>query len=347
MKVLHLVASLGAGGAEKQLYLLCRDSASQVDHRVVAIREEGRWADPIRSIGVRVDCLNSAIRAPAVVFRLRGIISRIRPAIVHCWLPSANILGVLAGWPAPVIASVLNVDDWKPWTYRMADRFLSRFWSAVLCNSYAGAEWTIRSGIPREKVYTIPNGLDSCPPSVRVRSPELTICLASRLVPQKQVDLALRVAARVPAARFLIAGDGPLRPKLEAQAPANVRFLGHLDDVSPVYARSDIFLSTSVREGTSNSLMEAMQAGCVPVVTPAGDNARIVTDGISGRVVSPERMPEAILEVEKRLDELSEQARQAAGRLGAKATADETVRLYQRLLSNEIHYANPLPGLHQ
>jgi glycosyltransferase involved in cell wall biosynthesis len=347
LKVLHLVASLGAGGAERQLYLLCRESSPRVDNHLIAIKSEGRWAAPIRSLGVPVECLRTPLRDPFAIFRLRKRIASIRPDVVHCWLPAVNLIGALASWPVPVVASVHNVDDWKPWHYRMADRLLSPLWNAVLSNSRAGARQTLRAGIPPAKVCTIPNGLEFRPPLARTRNRDLTICIASRLVRQKRVDLALRIAGQLPEARFLIAGDGPLREQLASHAPRNTRFLGQLADLAPLFGASDIFLSTSDREGMSNSLMEAMQAGCVPVVSPAGDNALIVEDRISGRVVEPSRMSGAILETTQQLDEMSANAARAVQKFTVQSMVEQTVALYRRVLAREVPHANPLPGLHQ
>lgn len=339
MKVLHLVASLGSGGAERQLYLLCRETAGRVRHRVLAVSSEGRWAEPLRELGVEVECLGSSPRSPLTLWRVRSRIRAIDPDLVHCWLPSMNILGALASGPRPTVASVRNVDDWKPLAYRLADRAVSPLWSAVICNSHSGAAFTEASGIPAAKVRMVPNGIEfreapprpSAPPAVAV-----TVC---RLTPQKRVDRILDTARRLREFRFLIAGDGPQRQWLESMAPDNVRFLGEVPDPWPLLSTASYFLLASEREGMSNALLEALQAGCVPVVTDAGDNARVVEDGVSGIVAGPGEFAAAIENNLVRWEEMSRAARARASRFGVAAMAEGTLEVYSDACS--------VPGLHQ
>ncbi len=335
------------GGAERQLYLLCRQTQGRIANRVVAIASEGRWADPLRESGVPVDCLRTGLRDPRVLWRIARAIHRCDPDLVHCWLPSVNLIGPVAAQGRPIVASVRNVDDWKPWWYRLADRIVSPFWTAIVANSYAGADHILREGIAAAKVHVVPNGLEPRTPLTRLRRPHVTLCAASRLVPQKRVDRILALARTMPEAEFIIAGDGPLRVSLEREAPANVKFLGPQQDPAWLFASSDFFLLTSEREGTSNSLIEAMQAGCVPVVTGAGDNGRIVEHEVSGWVGQPEKMSAAIRDMLPRWGELSAAARLAAGRYSVESMAEQTLQIYRQVVTHEINNAHPIPGLHQ
>lgn len=52
-------------------------------------------------------------------------------------------------------------------------------------------------------------------------------------------------------------------------------------------AKADVYLNTSIREGTSNSLMESMRAGLPVVATDVGDNARLITEGFNGFIAPP------------------------------------------------------------
>ncbi|MEZ5353950.1 MAG: glycosyltransferase [Bryobacteraceae bacterium] len=347
MRVLHLVPSLGMGGAERQLYLLCRETEGRVSNRVTAIASEGRWAAPLREAGVEVECLHTPLKDPRVVWRLASAVRRAQPDVVHCWLPSANLLGALVAAGHPVVASVRNVDAWKPWIYRLADRAAERFWSAVVVNSFAGAAHTLSQGVAAEKVHVVPNGIEPRTPLTRLHRARTTVCAASRLVPQKRVDLVLDVARALPEADFLIAGDGPMREQLEREAGANVKLVGPQEDPAWLFASSDFFILTSEREGTSNALLEAMQAGCVPVATPAGDNARIVEHGVSGWIGSPDRMGPAMREMLAGWSSMSAAARRAAGRYTVPAMVERTLRIYEQVVTHEVSNTDPVPGLHQ
>jgi glycosyltransferase involved in cell wall biosynthesis len=89
------------------------------------------------------------------------------------------------------------------------------------------------------------------------------------------VETAALVALRDPAAVFLLAGDGELRPELEALVrerglEPHVRFLGWRRDLATVYGASDVFLLTSRNEGTPVALIESLAAGVPGVSTDVG-----------------------------------------------------------------------------
>ena len=184
MRILHFIPALGAGGAERQLYLLCRETNTAVEHLVTTVSGEGRWALPLRELGVPVNCLGSRLRDPRVILRLRSEVTRIAPDLIHCWLPSMNIAGALAAGSTPLIASVRNVDDWKPWFYRLADRAVAPLWSRVIANSHAGAAEVVRTtGLAPHSIQVIVNGIALRAPRVKPDGAQgvvLTACCWSR-----------------------------------------------------------------------------------------------------------------------------------------------------------------------
>lgn len=99
-----------------------------------------------------------------------------------------------------------------------------------------------------------------------------------------------RVAGTVPDVDLILAGDGPLRDTLAAQADelgigSRVRFLGVRDDVPTVLRASDVFALTSISEAASLTLLEAMACRLPVVVTDVGGNPEIVEHGKSGFLV--------------------------------------------------------------
>ncbi|MEZ5399627.1 MAG: glycosyltransferase [Bryobacteraceae bacterium] len=347
MTILHIAASLDTGGAERQLYLLCRQTQGRVENRVTAIARGGRWAEPLRETGAAVEILGCGMRDPRAIARLAVAIRRSGADAVHCWLPSVNLVGALVAGGRPVIASIRNVDDWKPWYYRLAEDLVSPLWSAVVANSHAGAAEAVRQGIQPDKLRVVPNGIEPRTPLTRLRRSKTTICAVSRLVAQKRVDRIVGLARELPEAVFLVAGDGPQRADLAAAAGPNVTFLGEQEDPAWLFASADFFVQTSVREGTSNSLLEAMQAGCVPVVTAAGDNERIVAHGVSGWVGPVEGMADAITALGPRWEALSEAAQNAVRGYSVEAMAARTIEIYRKVIQHAPGNANPIPGLHQ
>lgn len=99
---------------------------------------------------------------------------------------------------------------------------------------------------------------------------------------------------------FTLCGDGPLRPSLEERVrkgamDASFKFTGRLPAgaIADNLRNSDIYVSTSVSDSTSVSLLEAMACGNIPVVTDIPANREWIEDGVNGFLVSLDS-PEAL-----------------------------------------------------
>jgi glycosyltransferase involved in cell wall biosynthesis len=113
--------------------------------------------------------------------------------------------------------------------------------------------------------------------AVRHRRSELRrIGYAGRLWDGKNVDLVLRlfdeIAASNPALELHLAGDGPLRPELEAQAArsphaSRIKFHGYVSDVPAFYADMDLFVFLSAYESFGNVIAEALVTGLPPLTS--------------------------------------------------------------------------------
>lgn len=166
----------------------------------------------------------------------------------------------------------------------------------------------------------------------------LLLC-AGRLVYKKGFAVAVeafaRIAAAVPAARLVIAGDGPLDSELRAQAVRlgigeRVIFAGRVDrSRHPLLVGAcDVYLLPSVHDhrgnvdGLPNALLDALAAGRAVIASDVAGVGLAVRDGETG-VLVPERRAEPLADVMLAL--LNDPARRA--RLGAAARADVTTRL--------------------
>jgi L-malate glycosyltransferase len=146
-----------------------------------------------------------------------------------------------------------------------------------------------------------------------------------------------------PHCRLLLAGDGPLRAELEAQAhlanlDADVRFAGFVQDVDAIYAACDAFVFPSLNEGSGTSLLSAM-AHALPVAALArGGVKEVVEDNVNGLLVQ-EASPTALARAMARLLADGELARRlgeaarltVAAKFSSDRMVDSTLAVLERL----------------
>jgi glycosyltransferase involved in cell wall biosynthesis len=161
-----------------------------------------------------------------------------------------------------------------------------------------------RLGIGGGKMSTFPMGVDGAffeagknRKSVSNGRP-LTIFSNRNLLAIYNVSLLLRAIPMVlkeePKVRFLIAGDGPERGNLEKEAnelntSSTVQFLGRIphEEMPALLSQADIYVSTSLFDGTSISLLEAMACGAFPIVTEIPPNREWIINEQNGFLFSP------------------------------------------------------------
>lgn len=113
-----------------------------------------------------------------------------------------------------------------------------------------------------------------------------------RLAPEKNVPLALRafrdVQRRVPHARMVVVGDGPMRNRLQADHP-DVHFAGTQrgESLAAHYASADVFLFPSLSETFGNVTLEALASGLAVVAFDAAAAGELVRDGHNGLLAVP------------------------------------------------------------
>ena len=123
------------------------------------------------------------------------------------------------------------------------------------------------------------------------------IGVVGRLDPIKDHSTLFQAFAEVrkasPDARLLVVGDGPERAYLEDLAGDGILFLGNRLDVPVILQALDIFVLSSLNEGISNTILEAMATGLPVIATKVGGNSELVEDGATGILVPPKE-PKAI-----------------------------------------------------
>jgi glycosyltransferase involved in cell wall biosynthesis len=157
-------------------------------------------------------------------------------------------------------------------------------------------------GIAGAKISVLPMGVDETfVSSSRKRraasgSREVTVLSNRKFLPVYNIPLLIRaipwVIGAEPGVRFVIAGDGPERERLERQANelkmgSSIRFLGWVrhEEMADLLLNAEIYVSTSLEDGTSVSLLEAMASGAFPIVTDIPSNREWIKDGENGFLI--------------------------------------------------------------
>jgi len=171
-----------------------------------------------------------------------------------------------------------------------------------------------------------------------------------RLDSEKRVDQTIRAFAGLPAdtpAQLTILGDGPCRRDLEALSrrlgqEGRIVFTGAVRDVTPYLKEADIYVSTSVSEGMSNALLEAMSSGVMPVVSRVSGADDLVEEGVSGLVFPPgdetalgSRLKTSLAMTVERRRATGEAARKAVrDRFCIDRVAEDHLSLYRSLIES-------------
>jgi glycosyltransferase involved in cell wall biosynthesis len=301
LRVGLIIGQLTTGGAEGQLHLLCEgfDRATVAPTVYCLSTQVEPYGPRLEAAGVPVRVIGGGrigrVRA------LRRHLRADRIQVAHAWLFIANAYAWAASRGAPwaLVTSARNckrsglaLDALNRRAFRASD--------AIIVNSsqvqdYIEAEY----GAVRERMAVVVNAIDLDrfrPRLDRGASGAPTVVMVGRLVAQKNPLLFVAAAAalrrREPRVRFVLVGDGPQRPAVEAAvAAAGLRdcceLTGERGDVEGLLASADLFWLTSDWEGLPNAVIEAMASGLPVVATDVGGTAELVRAGVEGYTVRP------------------------------------------------------------
>jgi glycosyltransferase involved in cell wall biosynthesis len=285
-------------------------------------------------------------RSYDVIYVVHGRLHAFPAAITGKWLGKPVVVKPGGGGEAHFDLSVVRR---KRLLGSFFARGIARNTTAWVATSQTIAADLTRWGVPSERVHSIPNGVE-VPENIRRRRRNGVLQFVSigRLDREKAVDQTIRAFAVVATdapAHLTILGDGPCREELESLShhlgqAGRITFPGAVADVTPYLRDADVYLSSSVSEGMSNALLEAMSHGVVPVVSRVSGVADVVEEGVAGLVFPPGdeptlamRLQEALIMPAELRWAIGDAARAAMrARFALHEVADRHLRLYRSLV---------------
>jgi glycosyltransferase involved in cell wall biosynthesis len=355
-RVLQVVLSLNPGGTERLVVELAKRLNAEIPTMVCCLDEAGGWAGEleVRGIGVTALRREPGFR-PALGRAIADAVGRHSAALIHAHHYSPFVYSCIARLWRPGVQVIFTehgrLSDSLPSSKRrLANLVLARIPRNVYAVSEDLKQHLVGEGFTREGVRVIYNGIDVGPlPDAAARTsargtldvPDAALMIGTiaRLDPVKDLGVLIQAVAqlirRKPAA-LVVVGDGPERQRLEhlaaeLNAASHVRFLGHRDDARRWLAGCDVYVNSSISEGVSLTILEAMAAGLPVIATHVGGTPEVVDDSC-GRLIrsrDPAALTAALLELADQPRLRRELGLAARRRVEARFAIENMVREYR------------------
>ncbi len=365
LNVLQVCDHLGWEGSRmhgvKRLFawMIPRFDRRRFNVSLVSLRKKDLSEETLDALGIDIEYLHRSKFDPATLPALLKIIDRKQIDILHLHGYGATTFGRLAGAMRRVptiLHEHANLTD-TPWFQKVADRLLEPYTDIALAVSKSTADFVRDARLVRdEKIKVVYLGAPveefsrrRTPAEIAAARHTLGICpgdfaagTVTRLHDSKGndylVDAARLVVDKHPEARFFMAGEGPLRPALEAQAQRlglgdRFVFVGFVKDVATTLSAFDLSVFPSLWEGTPLTAFEALASSRPIVATDADGLTDILAPDRTAWIV-PKRNAAALAEkIVYAIEHPEERARLAASAGESAKTFDITafVRKMERL----------------
>ncbi len=283
MRIAHVMAGARTGGAELFFERLAASMHRAGESVLPVIRRDAGRASRMAAAGVAPVELGFGGALDWITpGRLSRVLRRFEPGVVVAWMNRAARAVRQDGW---VTAGRLGgYYDLK--NYRRCEHLIG--------NTRGIVAWVQEQGWPGERVHYLPNFSPDLAGATPAALPGGQVVLAlGRLHHNKGFDVLIRAMAMVPGAQLVIAGDGPERAALAAQAQAEgvaarVHMPGWRQDIGALLAGCDMLVCPSRHEPLGNVVIEAFSAGRPVVAAAVAGPVELIDPGRTGLLVPPE-----------------------------------------------------------
>lgn len=313
LRVLHVVDRFGVGGTEHGILKVVQGlDCNEFEQQVCAIRGCSEGLGKAQQLQGSVEFIpGSESGFRFLVGRLARLMRRLRPDVVHSrnW---GAIEAVLAARVASVPIAIhsehgYEVDMFRglPWHRRLARRMIYAAADSVFAVTRELRDYHARQAqVPPDRIGVVYNGVDTfrfrpisdeclaTREALKIPREAFVIGSVGRMVEIKDYPTLLKAAEIVLEKRFdlrvILAGAGPERTRLEQIANSSARlrqrvhFLGERSDPEKVMNAMDVFVLPSLREGMSNTLLEASACGAPVIAANVGGNTEIIENEQTG-----------------------------------------------------------------
>jgi glycosyltransferase involved in cell wall biosynthesis len=328
IRVLHLITRLIVGGAQENTMF----TASMLDKRRFQVEvlsgpqtgSEGSLIKEVRQRGIPLTILPELLRQVSpkedllALWKLYRLMRKQRYTIVHTHSSKAGILGRLAARLAGVPIIIHTVHGWSFHDYMspvvrkiyiLLERWMATFTDRLVVVARPDIEKGLQARIGRPDQYRLirsaipldefePGSIDRLAVRRELGLPEEAVVIGNvgRFSEQKNpldwVNAAAIVGRGNPQVYFLLVGDGPMRPQVEARLEAEgmaqqTVLTGLRRDVPRLMAAMDIFLLTSLWEGLPRVIPQAMSMGLPVIANRADGTLEAIQQGETGYLCSP------------------------------------------------------------
>lgn len=364
MKILFLINSLKFGGAERMFVKTMNEFSRRGHYVYVGLflggeQDEG-FSEELKILSSNIFYPNAkAFYDFGALIRLRKFIIQNNIDVVYSTLDESNIAARLLKIICPGIRAVIreaNVAGPKPIKFKFLDALLNLFVNRIVCVSEE-VKISLLEYIPfyKSKMEVLPNGIDVPENRKDYFGLEniIKILNIGSLTPKKGQKFLIEACGILEKQRpnsFLlsIVGGGAEETALKLLAEkegitGKVSFLGKLSsaEVSMQYLNADLFILSSLWEGSPNVLLEAMVHGLACISTEVSGARGMIEDRVSGLLVpksDSKSLAEAILSLIKNKRTLSQYGLQARNRIIEKFSFSVYIDKLERILMAKVYY---------